>query len=292
VSIVFRNKFGNPLETRTVRIAGKGSADLLISLGAGFFEKASAEIGSSVPVSARLEVRGGRDPWSIEAQTAPTATKYILPHVEWNGIFTTRLLMLNTSSTATPDVRFWLHPSTKQDVPRVVQIMNPKSAASSTVESLFGSGLLGLGQEPGEGWLEVEVPGSQVVIVALSVDPNSGAASASALLPDGTSSWSLPFFVENSGYWTGLALANPSDAACSFTLTAYDRSGAVLGTFVGNLDPRQNRTALVYQWIKELANDSTGYILITSTAPVAPLAYFGTADGASLAAIPFTPISP
>ena len=149
-----------------------------------------------------------------------------------------------------------------------------------------------LGRERAAGWLEVEVSGAQVVVVALAVDPSLGAAAASALLPAGTSAWSLPFFVENTAYWTGLALANPGDAACGYTLTAHDRSGALLGTYAGRLDPGQNRTALVYQWIKELANDSTGYILITASAPVTPLAYFGTTDGASLAAIPFTPISP
>jgi len=288
VSVVLRNKFGNSLETRSARVAGRGAFDILISLGAGFFEKASAEVHSSVPVSARLEVSGGRDPWSIEAQGAPTATKYIQPHVEWNGIFSTRLLILNTSATTTASVLLKLHnPSGTLATPGILQIMQANGYASQTIESMFP-----LGQDRGAGWLEVEVPGAQVVVVALAVDPSLGAAAASALLPVGVSSWSLPFFVENSAYWTGLALANPGDAACGFTLTAYDRNGAILGTFGGSLDPGQNRTALVYQWIKELANDSTGYLLITSTAPVAPLAYFGTADGASLAAIPFTPISP
>jgi hypothetical protein len=240
-----------------------------------------------------MEVRGGRDPWSIEAQTAPRTTRLIQPHVEWNGTFATLLLMLNTSTTDTLQVRLRLHASSGPPVgPAWVQFINKSSVVSHTIEYMFGSGPSGFGQGQGAGWLEAEVPNGQIVLVALAVDLNSGAAAASPLLPVGTSAWSLPFFVENSAYWTGLALANPGDAACGFTLAAYDRNGAVLGIFAGSLDPGQNRTALVYQWIKELANDSTGYILITSTAPVAPLAYFGTADGASLAAIPFTPISP
>jgi len=288
VSIVFRNKFGNSLETRSVRVVGRGAFDALVSLGAGFFERASAEIHSSVPVSARLEVKGGRDPWSIEAQATPTATKYIQPHVEWNGIFSTRLVILNTSAATTPSVLLKLHnPSGTLAAPGILQIMQANGYASQTIESMFP-----LGQDRGAGWLEVEAPGAQVVVVALAVDPTLGAAAASALLPVGTSTWSLPFFVENSGYYTGLALANGGEATCGITLTAYDASGAVLGRTTETLAPQQSRTALMYQWIKELANDSTGYILITATAPVVPLAYFGTTDGASLAAIPFSPISP
>jgi hypothetical protein len=37
---------------------------------------------------------------------------------------------------------------------------------------------------------------------------------------------------------------------------------------------------------------TTGQITITTSGPVALLAYFGTDDGAALAAIPFTPITP
>lgn len=291
VSIIYRSRFGgDPLETQAVKVAAKGTTDMLVSLGASPSEKASAEIRSSVPVSARLEVRGGKDPWSIDAQPAPTATKFIQPHLEWNGIFTTRLLMLNTSSTATPDVQLKLHtPSGTLAAPGVGQAMQKNGTTSVTIESLFGfSAVL----DHGAGWLEVEVPNSQVVIVALAVDPNSGAAAASALLQGGTSSWSLPFFVENSGYWTGLALANGGGSTSIVSLTAYGRDGSILGRANADLNPQQSRTLLVHEWIKELAKEATGYILITSTAPIAPLAYFGTTDGASLAAIPFTPISP
>jgi len=292
VSVLFRNRFGTDLQTLQVSVPGRGIADLPVSVGTTALDNASAEIRASVPVSARLEVRGGRDPWSIEAQTTPTATKFIQPHVEWNGIYTTRLLMLNTSSAQapTPAVQLRLHTTSGTLVaPETPKAMNPYEAANMTVESLLG---ISQTLERGAGWLEVEVPGSQVIIIALAVDPVGGAAAASALLPVGTSSWSLPFFVENPGYWTGLALANEGDTKSTVSLTAYGRDGSVLGRANVDLDPQQSRAALVFQWISGLANEATGYVVLTATGPISPLAYFGTTDGNSLAAIPFTPISP
>jgi dienelactone hydrolase len=289
VRVVFRNLAGAALSTQQVAVSPMGTSDLTVPVGDGDTENASAEIDSSVPVSARMEVRGGADPWSIEAQAAPSAVKYVQPHVEWHGTFVTRLLMLNTSSSVL-DVRLQLHlPSGAPAASAATKSVNPYESVNLTIESLFGTSLPA---ERGAGWLEAIVPGGKVVIAALAVDPVSGAGAASTLLPLGTSSWSLPFYVENSAYWTGLALANDGDSSGIISVTAYDRSGAVLGHAEATLEPQQSRTELVYQWIPSLPAGTTGYILITASTPVAPLAYFGTSDGASLAAIPFTPTSP
>ncbi len=290
-TVVFRNRFGNTLQSKTVTVsvAARGSADLPVSVGGTALDSASLEIHSTAPVSARLEVQGGKDPWSIDALPSPSAASYVQPHVEWNGIFTTTLLMLNTSSTGR-DVRMKLHTTSGEAAAlNIVKFMNPYEAADLTVESMFG---ITSGVARGAGWLEVEVPNSQVVVIALATDAKSGASAASALLPAGTSSWTLPFFVENPGYWTGLALANGGTAKCTVSLTAYSAAGSQLGRAEWDLEGQQSHTALMYQWISGLAAGATGYISISSTGPVAPLAYFGTADGASLAAIPFTPVSP
>ncbi len=289
VSIVLRNRFGTTLQTLPVSVPARGTADLSVTVGPTARDNASAEISASVPVSARLEVTGVKDTWSVDALPLPSGTHFMQPHVEWNGTFRTQLVMLNTSSSS-KDVRLSLYtPSGTQAALNSVTFLSPHAAANLTIEDMFGSSL---SPGAGAGFLDVQVPGSEVMIVALAVDPNSGAAAASTLLSSATSSWSLPYYVEGSGYWTGLALANGGSATCSVTITAYDRTGTALGSYSGDLEPQQSRTALVYQWIPALAMDTTGYILITSTGPVAPLAYFGTSDGASLAAIPFTPGSP
>ncbi len=58
-----------------------------------------AEIRARVPVSARLEVTPAHDPWSIDAAPAPAGARYVQPHVELNGLFTTRVLVVNTSAS-------------------------------------------------------------------------------------------------------------------------------------------------------------------------------------------------
>ena len=129
-------------------------------------------------------------------------------------------------------------------------------------------------------------------MTALAVDPLSGAAAASALLTAGAGTWSMPFFVENAGYWTGLAILNPTDTPVTMEFAAYDPTGALIATVPLTLEARQGRTQLVSQWIPSLPAESTGQIVISSPGNVSLLAYFGTDDGASIAAIPLRTRTP
>ena len=69
-----------------------------------------------------------------------------------------------------------------------------------------------------------------------------------------------------------------------------DDAGAVLGRATLTLGARQAQTKLTSQWISSLGPSSSGHITISSSPAVIPLAYFGTTDGASLAAIPLQPV--
>lgn len=102
----------------------------------------------------------------------------------------------------------------------------------------------------------------------------------------------MPFYVESAGYWTGLAIANPADLPAQITLTAYERGGHQLASADVTLAARQSRTQLVYQWLAGLPAGTTGQITVTSSALVQLVAYFGTDDNASLAAIPLQAIAP
>jgi dienelactone hydrolase len=286
--VIFRNKFGNTLQTRQVTIAANGTLDLAPPSGSGFFEPASAEVRSSVPVSARLEVMGAGDSWSLDGRPAPALTRYVQPHVEWNGVFQTRLLFVNPSAE-TRSVTLQLRSvDGAVAAPNLLQVIMGFSTASLTIEELFGSVLT----TRGAGWLEANAPGGPVLIAALAADPNSRAAAASFLESSGSGLWSMPFFIENSGYFTGLALANPDDTAASMTLTAYDRAGVVVGRTNITLGARQAQTRLVSQWLPELGPGSSGHISISSGGGAVPLAYFGTTDGAALAALPLQPVAP
>ncbi len=94
----------------------------------------------------------------------------------------------------------------------------------------------------------------------------------------------MPFLVENAGYWTGLAILNPTDSTASLELSAYDPAGALIAAVPLTLGGRQGQTRLVSQWIPALSAETTGYIVISSAGSISLLAYFGTDDGASLAA--------
>jgi hypothetical protein len=286
VTVVFRNKFGAVLGTQQTRVPGNGTLDLPVNLVSGFSEEAFAEVRSAAPITARMEVSVATDPWALDGQPAPAASKLVQPHTEWNGIFSTRLTLTNTSDQ-NRTVTFQLHaPSGPPAAPNVVQLMQKNSVATFAVESLFG---IQSDTARGAGWIEIDT-GGQVLVNALAVDARTGAAAASPVQAAGGGIWSMPFFVENAGYFTGLALANPGDTPVTVDITAYDPAGRVLGQVSALLGAKQNRAQLVSQWIAGLPADSTGQIVITAGGEISLLAYFGTDDGASLAAIPFTPV--
>ena len=64
------------------------------------------QIQAADPVSVRAEVRPTRDSWSLDAVPGSQDTAFSQPHVEWNGVYTTRLVVVNTSPTASRSVRF------------------------------------------------------------------------------------------------------------------------------------------------------------------------------------------
>jgi hypothetical protein len=288
VEVTFRNRFGELPRTQQLQVPAYGTAEVALPAvtGADGLDPGSAEIRTSAPFSARLEVTGAKDPWSVDAAPSPGSPRtFIQPHVEWNGVFTTNLLIVNTTSTV-QDVRFRLHNTDgSAAAPNTILIVNPNASAFHPLP-------ITPGLPRDAGWLEAENPGGGLLIFALAVDPVTGATATSPLQVASGETASMPFYVENAGYYTGLALANPGNVAATVTLTAIDTSGAVLGARELTLQPGHSQTQIVAQWIPQLPAESTGQIRITTSAPIALLAYFGTDDGASLAAIPFTRISP
>ena len=288
VEVIFRNKFGTTVQTRQVAVAAHGTLDVAPPIGSGFFEPASAEVRSSEPVSARLEVTGGGDSWSLDGRPGPSLTRYVQPHVEWNGAFQTRLIFVNPSAQ-TRSVALQIRSADGVvAAPNSLLVLMGFSTASLTIEQLFG----GIQTTRGAGWLEANALGGPVLIAALAADPNSGAAAASFLESSGPGMWSMPFFIENSGYFTGLALANTGDTAASIAITAYDRAGVALAGATITVGARQAQTRLISQWLPELRPGASGHISISSDSAAVPLAYFGTTDGATLAALPLQPVAP
>lgn len=287
VTVDYRSEAGGVVSTHAADLPAHGSVDLIPPTGEGAQGPVVAEIRATAPVSARLEVTDSGDPWSIEARTDPPSGKYIQPHVEWNGTFKTLLLFVNPSADPR-DLVLRLRSMSGASVAPDVSVNIPGfGTAARAVESVFG---ITAGAPAGAGWVEVEGIGGPTLVTALAVNPQSGATAASPLLASTAGTWSMPFFVENAGYWTGLAILNPSDSAASLVLSAYDRDGSPIASVPLTLGGRQGQTRLVSEWIPSLPAETTGSIVISSAGSISLLAYFGTDDGASMAAIPFSVI--
>lgn len=284
VRILFRDKEGKRITTAQHTVPARGAIDIIPASSTGDPAAASVEFQASALVSARLETSGARDTWSIEARSTPQSTRYVLPHTEWNGIFSTRVLAINPSS----ERRRLSAELRKSDASLVTAspaafFVEPYSTFSLTVEDAFG---IAAGTSGGAGWMSLDAPDGPLIVTALTVDPGTGAAAASSVDAAVQGLWSMPYYVESTGYWTGLAIANPANLATQLTITAYDRSGMQLATTTVTLEAQRSRTQLVYQWIPGLPMGTTGQIVITSNGLMELLAYFGTDDGRSLAAIP------
>ena len=283
VTVIFRDKDGNTIETRSVDVAADGASDVPLPTTQEPRQTASAEIRSPTAVSARLEVSGATDPWSIEARPVPAGTTSFQPHLEWNGLFQTRLLLMNPSAGPRAVTLRLRTAAGIQAAPDFRLTMPGFSTVSRTIEAIFTFP----DSSPGAGWLEVEGDEEAVVATALAYDPGSGAAAASAMLPGGAGSWSMPFFIEDPQYYTGLAILNPEAAPVSVDVLAYSPSGTLISAVPLVLESRRGKTRLVSQWISSLPAESTGQIVIQASGPVSLLAYFGTDDGVALAAVPF-----
>jgi hypothetical protein len=281
VDVLFRDASGRT-QLRKVEVPASGSAVVVPPPGFGL-----AQLSSGAAFSARLEVTGSHDPWSVDAIPSNPAGAYVQPHVEWNGTFTTRLLAVNSSSATRGAVLKLRRRDGQEAFPQRQIAVPANSSVTLTLESIFA---IPAGPA-GSGWLEAATE-QGLEVVALAADGVRGAAAASLLQSAGPGVWSMPFFVENSGYYTGLAVANPGTGPVLLTMTALDAAGSPLGSVSVSAGARQSVTQLVSQWIPGLPAEATGQLIIEANVPVALLAYFGTDDGASLAAIPFTQISP
>ena len=217
-----------------------------------------------------------------DTASVPTGTSSLQPHLEWNGLFQTQLLLLNPFPESRVVTLRLRTASGIQAAPDYRLTMPAFSTASQTIEAIFSFP----DASPGAGWLELEGDRGAVLATALVFDPRSGAAAASALLPEGGGKWSLPYFIENAQYYTGLAILNPGDAPVGIELSAYDPSGELISSLPLVLENRHGRTLLVSQWMPSLPAEATGQIVIQAGGPVLPLAYFGTDDGVALAAVP------
>ena len=290
VTVTGRGRLGDILDSGEVKVPAWGSVELPIPIVVAGGEIASIQIEASVPVAVRAEVRTSRDSWSVDAVPASQATTFRQPHVEWNGQYLTRLVVMNTSPTASRIIRFRRRtPDGGLVGSEVTLTVDKNQSITITLEMLFR---IASTEVRGAGWLDADTQGGDVLIFAMATDIRTGSTAVSQLGSGETGTLSMPYFVESTGYFTGLSLANTASTQASIRIVAYDSEGAELARIDTTLGASQSKTQLVSQWLPGLPANTSGRIVITVSAPLALLAYFGTDNGASLAAIPFTPLQP
>jgi dienelactone hydrolase len=284
IQLIYRASDGDVIASGQTNIPARSTLDVVQPAWEGIYEPISVEIRASNPVSARLEVSGACDTWSIEARQVPTKTRYIQAYAEWYGAHATSLLFINPSDMPRRlNSRARMMDGSEVQTLPVTRTLGPLASICLKIEDAVG---MIPGNLAGAGWLDLDSPDGPLIVVSLTMDSESGFVAASPIDAPGSGAWSLPFYSEIPGYWTGLAIANPGGTPAQITITAYDGDGQQLAIANAVLESEQSRVQLVYQWLEGLPAGTTGQIVITSDVPVQIISYFGTDDSASLAAIP------
>jgi hypothetical protein len=190
VQILYRSSGGTFVATAQASVPASGTFDVTPPPMGGSLGPVSVEIQASNPVSARLETSGARDTWSIDARPGPipSATRFVQPHSEWYGTYTTWLLVTNPSNQPRrlhPELR-WPDGSSVLTF-SVTQTLLPLTSIYLNVEAAVG---MAPGRSVGAGWLNLGTPdGPLNVLVSNTERPcetHRGSLSIGYARPSGT----------------------------------------------------------------------------------------------------------
>jgi hypothetical protein len=101
------------------------------------------------------------------------------------------------------------------------------------------------------------------------------------LLTDKTASTLYYPHVDDNDWWTGIVAYNPSESACTITITPYSASGTTLATSTLSINGKGKYVGTVAQLG---LHAQTAWFRIDSTRPLSGFELFGTANGNQLAA--------
>jgi hypothetical protein len=101
------------------------------------------------------------------------------------------------------------------------------------------------------------------------------------LLTDKTAATLYYPHVDSDGWWTGIVAYNPSESACTMTITPYSAQGTALTTTTLPLAGKEKYVGVVSQLGLP---PQTAWFRIDSTMPLTGFELFGTSDGNQLAA--------
>ncbi len=229
----------------------------------------------------------------LQGQSVIQQKTFDIAHFASGGGYTTELNIVNQDSTVSANVTFTLYDNSGTQLANPLNVNVPKGGQLlTTIDQLFPT----LGSALTTGYIQLDIepsfvgPFGSTATVAGSIRFSAADGSSSAALPlfiPGVTDYYYSQVAQNQGYYTGIAILNPSTTTkADVNLDVYSKDGELIGTYETLISPGRKISRLLYEMIPDSNGQVGGYVHITSDQPVISFSLFGTSDGKLLSAIP------
>lgn len=150
--------------------------------------------------------------------------------------------------------------------------LDPGESLLLDVKELFGFAT----GDAREGWLEVQSSAEALNGFLSYGIPETGYLAAIAASPEPSKASVFSHIASTSGFFTGLALLNPSSLAANVQILAFTPSGDLLGRDDTVIRPKQRLSRLLTEFIPATQNRSSGFVSVTSDVPLYTSSLFGS----------------
>jgi hypothetical protein len=267
------NDDGQLIETRTLTLPARGRAQIVVSsefthhsdIGYMIFESSTATVQGYMKFTIEGTYRA-----AIPAVKEVNTSDIYIPHIDSSAQWWTGVSLVNTTST-TKELTITFNNGLS-----VPYTLNAKQHKTFTIGSLLNQPL-----QPG---IRSAVITNASGIVGLELFGRTVGMNQmdGILLTDNTAPTLYYPHVARDGWRTDIAAYNPSELACTMTITPYNSQGTSLSpTTTISLAGKEKYTALVTELGLPV---QTAWFKIDSTRPLSGFAFFRTADDAQLAA--------
>ena len=159
------------------------------------------------------------------------------------------------------------------------QIVPPQSQmAPAVIHNLFSLG------EIKTGWIKLT---STQPVVALEIFGHTDSSGIAGFSPAAAATEiCFPHFAEDADWWTGIAVSNPGTLASQVSITAFSNTGQQIGEIYQELIGGGCRMApQIVRNMISLGGQTSGWLKITATQPVAAMEIFGQASTSMIASL-------
>jgi hypothetical protein len=263
---------GQLVETKNVTLSARGRRQIIVSseftnhidVGYIIYEADS----DAVQGYTKVYQKGIYSTATPAVKELNTSDIYI-SHIASNAQWWTGVILVNTTS-ATKELTIIFN--TGQRVPYTLKANEHKAF---TITSLFNN-------QPQPDIQSAVITNASGIIGLELFGSTVGGNQMDGILLTGNAASTIYYpHVANDGWWTGIVAYNPSDLACTITITPYSAQGTPLSPKALSLSGRGKYIGTV----TELGFPSqTAWFKIDSTRPLTGFELFGVADGNQLAA--------